>query len=148
MLSRVFLFSNRILSCNASHHKSGLLMPKQVLDVGNCGYDHSSLKSLIERNFDAKVLQSHGPADTLKMLREQTFALIVINRKLDRDHADGIELMKTIKADEQLSQTPVMLLSNYEDAQAAAEEAGAVPGFGKLALGKESTLKKLEPYLG
>ncbi|QDU73199.1 hypothetical protein Pan97_01660 [Bremerella volcania] len=123
-------------------------MPKQVLDVGNCGYDHGSLKSLIERNFDAKVLQSHGPADTLKMLREQTFALVVINRKLDRDHSDGIEILIDLKANEQLKDIPVMMLSNYEEAQAAAQAAGAVPGFGKRDLGKETTLKKLEPFLG
>ncbi|MFN3150511.1 response regulator [Bremerella sp.] len=123
-------------------------MPKQVLDVGNCAYDHGSLKSLIERNFDAKVLQSHGPQDTLKMLRQQTFALVVINRKLDRDHSDGIDILHDLKADEQLKDIPVMMLSNYEDAQAAAEAAGAVPGFGKRDLGKETTLKKLEPFLG
>ncbi|MEW4565323.1 response regulator [Bremerella sp. JC770] len=123
-------------------------MPKQVLDVGNCGYDHGSLKSLIERNFDAKVLQSHGPEDTLKMLRQQTFALVVINRKLDRDHSDGMDILKEMKADETMKDVPVMMLSNFEDAQAAAEAAGAVPGFGKRDLGKETTLKKLEPFLG
>ncbi|MHC2068702.1 response regulator [Bremerella sp. T1] len=122
-------------------------MPKQVLDVGNCGYDHGSLKDLIERNFDAKLLQSHGPTDTLKMLREQTFALVVINRKLDRDHSDGMDILKEMKADDQLKEIPVMLLSNYEDAQAAAVEAGAVPGFGKRELGKETTLKMLQTYL-
>lgn len=122
-------------------------MPKQVLDVGNCGYDHSSLKSLIERNFDAKVLQAHGPNDTLKMLREQTFALVIINRKLDRDHSDGMDILQDIKSDEQLQDTPVMLLSNYEDAQAAAIDAGAAPGFGKKELGKEETIKKLQPFL-
>ncbi|WDI44312.1 response regulator [Bremerella sp. P1] len=123
-------------------------MPKQVLDVGNCGYDHGSLKNLIERNFDAKVLQSHGPADTIRMMREQTFALVVINRKLDRDHSNGIDILIDLKADEQFQDVPVMMLSNFEDAQAAAEAAGAVPGFGKRDLGKESTLKKLEPFLG
>jgi len=123
-------------------------MPKQVLDVGNCGYDHGSLRNLIERNFDAKVLQSHGPEDTLKLLREQNFALVVINRKLDRDHSDGMDILSDMKADERLKDLPVMLLSNFEDAQAAAQEAGAVPGFGKRDLGKETTLKKLEPYLG
>ena len=122
-------------------------MPKQVLDVGNCGYDHSSLKSLIERNFDAKVLQAHGPNDALKMLREQTFALVIINRKLDRDHSDGMDILQDIKSDEQLQDTPVMLLSNYEDAQAAAIDAGAAPGFGKKELGKEETIKKLQPFL-
>ncbi len=123
-------------------------MPKQVLDVGNCGYDHSSLKSLIEGNFDAQVLQSHGPSDTLKMLRQQSFALVVINRKLDRDHSDGIDILKDLKSDEQLKDVPVMMLSNFEDAQVAAQKAGAVPGFGKRDLGKETTLKKLEPFLG
>ncbi|MEW4455292.1 response regulator [Bremerella sp. JC817] len=123
-------------------------MPKQVLDVGSCGYDHGSLRNLIERNFDAKVLQSHGPKDTLRMLREQTFALVIINRKLDRDHSDGMDILLDIKSDEKLQDIPVMMLSNYEDAQAAAEEAGAVPGFGKRDLGKETTLNKLTPYLG
>ncbi|MBI1249536.1 response regulator [bacterium] len=123
-------------------------MPKQVLDVGNCGYDHNSVKSLIEGNFDAKVAQAHGYSDTLKKLREHSFDLVVINRKLDDDYSCGIELLKQIKADDQLRRIPVMLLSNHEDAQAAAEAAGAVPGFGKRALGAETTLQKLEPFLG
>jgi hypothetical protein len=41
----------------------------------------------------------------------------------------------------------VMLVSNHEDAQRAAVEAGAVPGFGKAALGHPAMLARMGNYL-
>jgi hypothetical protein len=43
---------------------------------------------------------------------------------------------------------PVMLVSNYEDAQREAVAAGAQPGFGKAALGQPQTLARLKEVLG
>ncbi len=57
-------------------------MSKRVLDVGNCGPDHYSIRELIAGNFDAEVVQTHGRDDTLSRLRESSFDLVLINRKL------------------------------------------------------------------
>jgi hypothetical protein len=40
-----------------------------------------------------------------------------------------------------------MLVSNYEDAQAQAVQAGATTGFGKAALGQPHMLARVERYL-
>jgi CheY-like chemotaxis protein len=122
-------------------------MTKRVLDVGNCVPDHSAVRRLVEGNFDAEVAQAHGPQDAMAMLRKEKFDLVLINRKLDRDYSDGLEILKKIKADPKLADVPVMLLSNYADQQALAVEAGAEPGFGKLEYSKPETREKLARFL-
>jgi len=42
---------------------------------------------------------------------------------------------------------PVMLVSNFADAQAQAVESGALPGFGKAALNAPETLARLKEQL-
>jgi len=122
-------------------------MSKKVLDVGNCGFDHSSLKRLIESKFQASLLQAHGATDAMRMLQKEAFDLVIVNRLMDRDGSPGLEIVQKIKADEKLQAVPVMMLSNHESAQQAAEKAGAEPGFGKSDLNSKSTLKLLSPYL-
>ena len=122
-------------------------MPKRVLDVGNCVPDHAAIRSLLERTFKAEVVQTHGPEDTLAALQEERFDLVLVNRKLDQDYSDGLDIIKTIKADAALVDTPVMLITNYEDHQAEAIKAGAEPGFGKLSLNTPQTIERLGKYL-
>ena len=88
-------------------------MSKRLLDVGNCVPDHAAVRALVTSNFDAEIVQAHGPEDALASLRKQTFDLVLINRKLDRDYSDGIEILHQIKADPELAKTPVMLITNY-----------------------------------
>lgn len=123
-------------------------MPKRVLDVGNCVPDHAAIRTLVTGNFDATVVQTHGAKDTLEELRRQPFDLVLINRKLDRDYSDGIEILRQIKSDPQIAKTPVMLITNYADHQAQAVAAGAEPGFGKLELHDAATHEKLARFLG
>jgi len=123
-------------------------MSKRVLDVGQCSPDHAAIRHLIEGNFDAKVDQAHGPKDTLSKLRGGTYDLVLINRKLDADYTDGVEILKAIKADPALAATPVMLVTNYAEHQQQAVEAGAEPGFGKLEYQKPETREKLSRFLG
>ena len=103
---------------------------------------------MVEQAFGASVLQSHGLDDTLAMLREQSIDLVTINRKLDQDYSDGLEIARAIKADPQLQAIPVMLITNYEEHQQAAIAIGCVRGFGKLALAAPSTRETLRPFLG
>jgi hypothetical protein len=58
-----------------------------------------------------------------------------------------MDLIKRVKADPQLQSVPVMLVSNYEDAQAEAVAAGAAVGFGKAALGRPQMLERVKPFL-
>ncbi len=122
-------------------------MSKRVLDVGNCVPDHAAVRALMERTFGAEVVQTHGPEDTLAELKAGSFDLVVINRKLDQDYSDGLDIIKTIKADAALAKTPVMLITNYEDHQADAVAAGAEPGFGKLSMSSPQTLERLRKFL-
>ncbi len=121
---------------------------KRVLDVGQCAPDHWSLKHLLEGELGAEVVQAHHLADALQALRQGDIALVLVNRKLDADYSDGLEVIRQIKADPELAATPVMLVSNYPEAQAEAVAAGAQPGFGKAELHSSATRDKLAAVLG
>ena len=123
-------------------------MTKQVLDVGQCGADHATLRALIEGRFDAKVVQAHGAGETVAALRDGHFDLVLVNRKLDRDASDGVDIIRQIKADTELAAVPIMLVSNYAEHQEVAVGAGAEPGFGKAELDKAETQAKLRAVLG
>ena len=103
---------------------------------------------MVTTHFGATVLQTHGAEDTLRVLREHDVDLVTVNRKLDQDYTDGIEVIKQIKADPQLSSIPVMLVTNYDEHQQAAMEIGCVRGFGKLAINTPEARELLEPFLG
>ena len=122
-------------------------MTKTLLDCGNCGPDYNTIRKLVKSNFDAAVIQTHGAEDTLDVLRNRAIDLVIVNRKLDRDYTDGMEVIKAIKADPDVGHVPVMLITNYEEHQLAAIEAGCVRGFGKLAINESATREEIAPYL-
>ncbi len=93
------------------------------------------------------IVQAHGADDTLKFLREQEIDLVLINRKLDQDYSDGIEILKLIKSDPVLRTAPVMIVTNHAEHQATAISLGAEQGFGKLELDQEATHQKLATFL-
>jgi CheY-like chemotaxis protein len=123
-------------------------MPRKILDVGNCVPDFTTISRFLTKNFDCEVLQADAADDALEILRRQAVDLITVNRKLDCDYSDGIEVIRQIKADPKLKEIPVMLITNYADHQEAAMALGAVRGFGKLEYGKPETLQRLQPILG
>jgi CheY-like chemotaxis protein len=120
---------------------------KRVLDVGQCSPDHWSIKHLVEGEFGAQVVQAHHLEDALDILRSGVIDLVLVNRKLDADYSDGLEVIRQIKADPQIAATPVMLVSNYPEAQAEAVAAGAKPGFGKAEIRAAATREKLSAAL-
>jgi CheY-like chemotaxis protein len=123
-------------------------MAKTLLDCGNCGPDFNAIRRMVNAHFGASVVQTHGTQDTLELLRTRQIDLVTVNRKLDRDYSDGLEVVKAIKADPQVGSVPVMLLTNYEEHQQAAMQAGCVRGFGKLVINDPATREMLEPFLG
>jgi two-component system chemotaxis response regulator CheY len=123
-------------------------MGKRVLDVGNCVPDHAAIRRMLETGFGAEVLQAHGPEDTLAALQAGPIDLVLVNRKLDQDYSDGLEIIKRVKSDPRLRAVPMMLVTNYAEHQVAAVAEGAEYGFGKLELSKPETHERLAKILG
>ena len=121
---------------------------KQVLSVGQCGADHGGIARALRQVFGAEVVAAHSSAEALQQMRHGEFALVLVNRVLDADGSAGLDLVRAVKEDEALRRVPVMLVSNYEDAQEEAVAAGAEPGFGKAALGRPEMLGRVQPFLG
>ena len=122
-------------------------MTKRVLDVGNCVPDHASIRQFLERTFSVQVDQAHDAAGALEALHAHAADLVLVNRKLDQDSSDGIDVIRQLKADPQAGQIPVMLITNYAEYQDQAIAAGAVRGFGKLDLRRPETAEQLRPLL-
>jgi CheY-like chemotaxis protein len=122
-------------------------MRKRVLDVGQCGPDHSSIRSYLTRNFNCEVVQVDDGAGALAELKGAPFDLVLVNRKLDCDYSDGIEVIRALKADPDAASVPMMLVTNYPEHQEAAIAVGAIPGFGKLEFQKPETREKLAELL-
>jgi two-component system chemotaxis response regulator CheY len=120
---------------------------KRVLSVGQCGADHFGISRTLQLHFEAEVVAAHTPEEALSRLRQGDFALILVNRVLDSDGSSGLDLVKQLKVNDDLRELPVMLVSNYEDAQEEAIRAGAVPGFGKSALGQPRMLDRVRLFL-
>lgn len=123
-------------------------MSKIVVDCGNCGPDYNSIRKLIQSHFSAAVLQTDGLEDTVELLQQRPVDLVLVNRKLDRDYSDGIDVVRALKADQRFAHVPVMLVTNYDEHQQEAISIGAVRGFGKLALDDPATVALLADVLG
>ncbi|KLU06227.1 MULTISPECIES: response regulator [Rhodopirellula] len=122
-------------------------MAKTLVDCGNCGPDFNAIRQMVTSNFDASVMQTHGVEDTIELLKKREVDLVTVNRKLDRDYSDGLDVIKQIKSDPDLAKIPVMLVTNYDEHQEAAMKEGAERGFGKLEIGSDKTIEQLKPYL-
>jgi two-component system chemotaxis response regulator CheY len=120
---------------------------KRVLSVGQCAADQWSIARTLSQAFGAEVLSADSASEALDKLCCDSFALVLVNRIFDADGFGGLELIKVIRADPSLAAVPVMLVSNYDDAQSEAVAVGAVPGFGKAALGRPAMLELLAAYL-
>lgn len=122
-------------------------MTKRVMNVGQCVPDHGSITRFLQSTFDVQVDKVDSEAETLDLLRKQPYDLVLINRKMDADYSDGVEILKNIKADPKLASVPVMLITNYKEHQENAVALGAEYGFGKDELGSSNAITRLEPFL-
>lgn len=123
-------------------------MTKRVLAIGNCSYDHGNLAAAIGSHFDAEITAAGGPEEALRVLAGGGFDLVLVNRHIGVDEQAGVNLVRQMKADPALAALPVMLLSNFPEAQEEAINAGAAPGFGKAALRSPETIERLAVFLG
>lgn len=122
-------------------------MTKTVLDIGNCNPDHDAIAKMLTSNYDVVVLRAHELSDAMQTLSHKKVDLIVINRKLDIDYSDGIEILRHLKQDDAFKEIPTMIITNYAEQQLAAVADGAEYGFGKLQYSEPTTRDRLSRFL-
>jgi two-component system, chemotaxis family, chemotaxis protein CheY len=117
----------------------------RIVLVGHCGFDSGSLAALARRV--APGLAVTSAQDDAALAQAGPDTLLLVNRVLDGsfDAADGINLIEQLN---QRAHPPrAMLISNFAEAQTAAAEAGALPGFGKGELGSAAAERRLRQAL-
>ncbi len=117
---------------------------KLVMSVGQCIKDHILLSNLFgELGFEMEKVDI--PEEAYKKLKNNSslYDLVLINRKIDIDYSDGIELLKKIKSDPDTQNVKVMIVSNYPEVQQEAVKNGAIYGFGKAELQNTETKEKI-----
>lgn len=124
------------------------MMSRTVLNVGQCRPDTAAISHFLQSNFGVAVISTDLMNDTMETLRSQTIDLVLINRKLDADYSDGMEILAAIKQDAVLAEIPVMLVSNFVEWQEKAVEAGAIHGFGKAHLSSAEAIERVRAALG
>lgn len=122
-------------------------MPKRVLDVGQCDPDHAAIGGFLSSRFQAMVDRVDDLDHAFAALRARSYDLVLVNRKLDIDYSDGLEVIRRLRADDATGHVPIMLVSNYAQYQEEAVRLGAQRGFGKAELNDE-TAARLQPLLG
>ncbi len=120
---------------------------KRVLSVGQCMADHGCIGRTLRQAFGAEVVPADSVEEALTRLQAETFTLVLVNRVFDADGTSGMDLIQAMQADAILKTVPVILVSNYEDAQTEAVAAGALPGFGKASLGRPAMLERVKAFL-
>jgi len=118
-------------------------MPDVML-VGHCGPDAIMLKTVVQRALPEANVELINDHDALDASLTGDVVLLV-NRELDGDFrtgTGGIDLIRHLT--ESATTAPMLLVSNFEDAQAQAEAAGAMPGFGKSDLYHDDTTQRLK----
>ncbi len=115
---------------------------EQIVLVGHCYADIHLLKSAVRTLLGEVPVVTAADTEALKEVATPQ-SLLLVNRVLEMgyDTDSGIELIRSLAG--QPHAPRMMLISNYEDAQAAAIEAGAFPGFGKGQIGKPQTRERL-----
>lgn len=127
-------------------------MARRVAMVGQCGIDGPMLASEMEAVLGSVEVVNCNDPGALKTVCDQGVDLLLFNRELSFGFADrsGIETIRKLKAER--PDLRVMLVSDYPEAQAAAVEAGALPGFGKADVGSpkvgEALGRALNPGTG
>jgi DNA-binding NarL/FixJ family response regulator len=123
-------------------------MIRRIALVGHCGADASFLRIAVSSATKGTAVVSANDDAALKDLLEGSVDLLLINRQLDWGFKteEGIELIRHLRAAH--PSLKMMLVSNYPDAQAAAVEAGALPGFGKREIGTPRVKQMIAAALG
>ena len=90
------------------------------------------LRTMLEQNFDVDIDRVMFVEEALEKMHAARYDLVLVNRLIFEDGSDGSDLLRKAKADPSIASTPIMMISNYANAQAASRALGGQPGFGKM----------------
>jgi two-component system chemotaxis response regulator CheY len=124
-------------------------MSKRVVAlVGHCGPDSSYLRMTVSSALKDVTVTTVHDESSLNQVIAQGVDLLLLNRQLDYGYNtdEGVELIQQLRA--RHPHLKLMLVSNYPDAQDAAVQAGALPGFGKSELGTPRVKELLRAAVG
>jgi two-component system chemotaxis response regulator CheY len=122
---------------------------KKILLVGHCGPDSSFLRLTIKKAAkEAEILSADDGAGLTKILETTDVDLVLFNRELGYGFEPdmGVEMIRVLRQTQ--PNLKMILVSNYPEAQQAAEAAGALPGFGKKELGTPRVTDLIRDTLG
>src|SRR6185437_8256069 len=110
-------------------------MSKKIVLVGHCGPDNSYLRMAVSSAVRSATVLAADDARELDTMLAQGVDLLLLNRELGWgfDQTEGVDVIRALRAKH--PNVKMMLVSNYPEAQTAAEAAGALPGFGKREIG-------------
>jgi hypothetical protein len=74
--------------------KGDSMTGKSVLSIGQCRPDQAAISHYLTSHFRATVLTADLAVDAYRLLKSQTVDLVLINRKLDADYSDGMEILR------------------------------------------------------
>lgn len=122
-------------------------MSKTVLSIGQCSADHASISRLLQTKFQAIIKTADSIEEAVKHSHNNSsIDLILVNRIFDLTGEEGLNFIRDHLAGP-AKLIPVILVSNYADAQDSAVALGAKRGFGKAALNSPETEKILREFL-
>ena len=107
-------------------------LTRTIVLVGHCGPDMFMLRNAVSSFVADAGIEVVNDANALEA-HLHPGALLLVNRLLDGSFGtgSGIELIQSVTGRD--NPPKAMLISNYDDAQQAAQQAGARRGFGKRA---------------
>lgn len=122
-------------------------MPKKVALVGHCGADSAYLRIAVSGAAkDVSVLTAQDESSLNKYISDGV-DLVLLNRQLDYGFSteEGVELIRDLRLKH--PHLKLMLVTNYDNVQQQAIQAGALPGFGKRELGSAKVKELLRNAL-
>jgi hypothetical protein len=114
--------------------------------VGHCGPDSAMLKHAVQRAAPEATVELITEDQQLQRVVKPD-ALLLVNRVLDGEFSveRGVELIRELAG--RPDGPRFMLVSNFDEAQQEAVEAGAYPGFGKQQAGQPAMQQRIEAAL-
>ena len=108
----------------------------RVILVGHCLPDRYLLSRAVRTAAEHAAIDHANTDDALEKALDKGPALLLVNRVLDGrfEAPDGLALITAYAG-----RGACMLISNFPEAQEAAQAAGALPGFGKREVGHDAT---------
>lgn len=113
----------------------------RILSIGQCQNDGPWMRRVLKKHLGAVVEEADSASEAVSKARQSRYDLILVNRELAFEQSSGLDLVPGLIAIS--PETPVMLVSDYEEAQVAAIEQGAARGFGKSDFETTETLGRL-----